>query len=383
MRIFVMTMLSLLVTLGMSGQKTDTLTFFSKSFGQTRTVYVVTPEFYKYRSDSVKLPVFYILDGQHDWFVNPVLTTVNYLQYTHEIPQALIVIIPHVNRNKECAISDLQGEDLPLHKFITEELNTQLAPYHPNQFRLIIGHSFSASFALYSYLKSAHFYSAVIAHSPMDHFEELIINFQKRNKDCSKISISVGGVAKDKDYYHRRKFDELKLAYPTFFDSINVYTADQSSHNAVPIVATPFFLTKLFSRFSSRYSAVASVNEEYKLIEKPKTVEDEMLKIQRASLIGNFNYSPEIPDINGLASRYLASGYSEYAISAYEMGLQYFPKYYEFHLFLYELYVETDAVKARFHLNAAKTLLETVDRELQDQPEILRQIEEERKKNGW
>lgn len=376
--------LALLISISVYGQKTDTITFFSQTFQQERTVYIITPEFYKYQSDSVKLPVIYILDGQHEWFVNPLLTTVKYLQYTHEIPQALLVVIPHNDRNTECGIKSLEGEALPLHKFITEEIDKQLEPYNPNKFRAIIGHSFSASFALYSYLKSTEFYSAVIANTPLDHLEELIVELQKNeNTDYRKISISIGGIALDKDYYHRRKFDELSLNYSTIFNSINIFLADQSAHNSVPIVSTPFLLTKIFTDFSSRYRKIAKVNDEYKLIEKPKSVEDEFTKIEQASMIGNSKYCPEIPDINGLASRYLSSGLNQYGISIYEMGIKYFPNYYEFHLALYELYLQTDKIKAQNHLNTAMKLLKKMENDLPEQQEVLNEINNERKKNGW
>jgi hypothetical protein len=376
--------LALFISMSVYGQKTDTITFFSQTFQQERTVYIRTPEFYKYQSDSVKLPVIYILDGQHEWFVNPLISTIKYLQYTHEIPQALLVIIPHIDRNTECGIENLKGEILPLHKFITEELDKQLKSYNPNDYRLIIGHSFSASFALYSYLKNIDFYSAVIANTPLDHFEELISELEKNNKtDYRKILISIGGIALDKDHYHRREFDMLKLKYSTFFNSINIFEANQSAHNAVPIVATPFFLTNIFENFSSRYTKIAEVNDEYKLTEKPKSVKDEIRKIEQASMIGTSKYCPEIPDINGLASRYLSSGLNEYGISVYEMGIKYFPKYFEFHLGLYELYLPTDKMKAKYHLNTASTLLETVENDLPEQQEILSEINAERKKNGW
>jgi predicted alpha/beta superfamily hydrolase len=376
--------LTLLISMSVYGQKTDTITFFSQTFQQERTVYIRTPEFYKYQSDAVKLPVIYILDGQHEWFVNPLVTTIKYLQYTHEISQALLVIIPHIDRNTECGIKSLQGEILPLHNFITEELEKQLKAYNPNEFRAIIGHSFSASFALYSYLKSTEFYSSVIANTPLDHLEELIVELQKNeNADYRKISISIGGIALDKDYYHRREFDKLKLKYSTFFNSVNIFLAYQSSHNAVPIVSTPFFLTNIFSDFSSRYLEIAKVNDEYQLLEKPKSVKDELTKIEQASMIGNSNYCPEIPDINGLASRYLSSGLNQYGISIYEMGLEYFPKYYEFHLALYELYLQTDKIKAQHHLNAATKLLEKLENDLPEQQEVLNEINDERKKNGW
>ncbi|GAB4454207.1 MAG: hypothetical protein Fur0028_09680 [Bacteroidales bacterium] len=376
--------LALFISISVYGQKTDTITFFSQTLQQERTVYIITPEFYKYQSDSVKLPVIYILDGQHEWFVNPLLTTVKYLQYTHEIPQALLVVIPHNDRNSECTIESIQGEVLPLHNFITEDIETQLMAYNPNKFRVIIGHSFSASFALYSYLKSKEFYSSVIANTPLDHFEELVKEFEiSKNTDYRKISISIGGIDMDKDYYHRQEFDKLKVKYSSFFDSINIFLADKSAHNAVPIVSTPFFLTNIFADFSSRYSEIAKVNAEYKLIEIPKSVKAELAKIEQASLIGHSKYCPEIPEINGIASRYLSSGLNQYGISIYEMGLEYFPKYYEFHLVLYELYLPTDKIKAKHHLNTAKKLIVKMENDLPEQQEILNEIDNEHKKNGW
>jgi hypothetical protein len=376
--------LNLFVSICLYGQKTDTITFFSQAFHQDRTVYIQTPEFYKYQSDSVNLPVIYLLDGQHEWFVDPVKYAIKYLQYTHEIPQAILVIIPHNNRNTECAIENLQGEMLPLHKFITEELDEKLKSYHPNDYRIIIGHSFSASFALYSYIKNAEFYSAVVANTPFDHLEELLLTLKKNTKtDFRKISISIGGNALDKDFYHRREFDKLKSKYPDIFNSIHIFEADQSAHNAVPIVATPFLLTSIFSEFSSRYTPIAEVNDEYKLITIPKSVEDEISKIELASRIGNYKYCPEIPDINGLASRYLSSDLIEYGITVYEMGIKYFPKYYEFHLALYELYLPNDKLKAKYHLNTAIGLLESMEDDTPEKQEILNEINNEKQKTGW
>src|SRR5690606_33248860 len=122
----------------------------------------------KYRSEEVKLPVIYILDGQHQWFVNPLLSNIRYLQYTHQIPQAIVVTIPLLNRNKECGIKNINDKELPLHQFITQEIDEKIQSYYPNDFKIIIGHSFSASFALYSYLKKPVYYSGVIANTPLD-----------------------------------------------------------------------------------------------------------------------------------------------------------------------------------------------------------------------
>ena len=153
---------------------TETITIDSKAFNQKRAITIHLPADFKYQSALVRLPVIYVLDAQHEWFANPMVNNIKYLKTTYEVPNAIIVEIPLVNRNKECAIKSLDGETLPLHRFITEEIEEVLQPYHPNDYRMLIGHSFSASFALYSYLRGDGFYSAVIAHSPLDRIDELV-----------------------------------------------------------------------------------------------------------------------------------------------------------------------------------------------------------------
>lgn len=380
-----LTLISILfIPYSLFSQKTDTLNFYSKAFDTERTIYVTTPEFYKYRSEEVKLPVIYILDGQHQWFVNPLLSNIRYLQYTHQIPQAIVVTIPLLNRNKECGIKNINDKELPLHQFITQEIDEKIQSYYPNDFKIIIGHSFSASFALYSYLKKPVYYSGVIANTPLDSFRELIVALEKNKEiDNNKIFISVGGTASYEDFYHRKNFDTLKQEFPLFFNSINTFTAENSGHNAVPIVATPYLLTKLFSEFNGRYAEIATVNNNYKLIDKPKSVSDELNKIENASKIANYFYPPEIAELNGLASRYWNSDMNDFAIAIYEMAVKHYPNYYDFHLQLYELLLPTDEKRSKNHLNKAYNLLNTIETNLPEKQAFLNEIKEEKRKNGW
>lgn len=366
------------------GQETDTLSFYSNIFNSERTIYVTKPEFYKYQSKEVKLPVIYLLDAQHKWFVNPIQNTIYYLQYTHQIPQALIITIPHQNRIKECAIDDINELDLPLLRFITEEIDSKIQVYNPNEYKIIIGHSFSASFSLYSYLKKPNYFSAVIANTPMDRFEELIIameNNKEINRD--KIFISAGGSNSFDDGYHRATFENLKKKYPSFFSSINSYVSENTNHNSVPIIAVPYFLKELFSGFNGRYSQIASVDSEYKLNYLPMSVKDEMYKIEQSSKIFNSFYPPELPEINGIASRYWNNNLFNYAEAVYQIGLKYYPNYFEFHLQLYELLVNRDKEKAKYHLNKARELVEIIEFESKEKEDVLNEIKIEQKKNGW
>ncbi len=362
-------------------QKTDTLTFYSHVFNETRSVYIQTPEFYKYQSDSVKLPVIYILDGQREWFVNPLLSTIKYLQYTHEIPNAIVVVIPHKNRNKEYGIKNV-NEIQPLDKFITQEVDSIIKSYKPGGYKVIIGHSFSASFALYSYINHPDYYSAVISNTPMDQLEVLLIKAEADARvNKAGIFISVGGV--EKDEIHRKEYNRLKSKFHSLFDSINTFEAENSKHNAVPIVATPSFLTKMFLDFSDRHSEIAKVDTEYKLISKPSSIDDEIAKILAASKVGNFFYPPEVAEINGIASRFSYNGYLTYALKLYEMGTNYYPDYYRFYLSMYKLLLKDDLTKSKKYLEKAKYLLETMEDNSSEKQETLKEIETEMKKNNW
>jgi predicted alpha/beta superfamily hydrolase len=365
-------------------QTIDTLTFHSEALEQERSIYVHKHDLSKYLSKDVKIPVIYVMDGQHEWFVNPVLNNLKYLGSTHEIPFALVVVIPLTDRYNECGIDSLDGPVLPLHTFITEELEAALAPYHPSSYRMIIGHSFTASFSLYSQLKSDGFYSAVLAHSPLDSFEKLVQAMEGNpNFDPLSIAVSIGSADRDKDGFHRAVYAASKAKHLNFFKSIYTYEANESTHNAVPIVANPYFLAKFFYSFSRRFSDIAVVDLEYKLAEAPGSVEKEMKKIEDASKIGSAYYPAEIDEINGMASRYWNSDYEDHTIALYEEGVKHHPNYFDFHVQLYVLYAERNPEKAKIHLKKSYELAEAFEQSEPDYVELLAEIREEIKNNRW
>ena len=120
-----------------------------------------------------------------------------------------------------------------------------------------------------------------------------------------------------------------------------------------------------------------------KLIVKLKSIDEEIIKIKQKSTLGNYFYPPEIPDLNGIASRYWNNGYEDYALKVYELGIEYYPNYYEFYLSLYELSIAKDKEKAKQFLDKAALLLNTVDFWLAEKAEILQEIEIEKSKHGW
>lgn len=371
-------------TLPVWSQSVDTLSFYSSVFKEKRTIQIHQPEFSPLRSDSVLLPVIYVLDGQHDWFVEPVLNSIRFLQYTHEIPQALVVVIPHTDRNNECIIQDLNTE-LPLDVFIRTEVDSLLSAYNPHPFRMIIGHSFSSSFALHALQMHPEFYHSLIAHSPMDELDGLLQQLSE-NAAVSRpfVAISVGGLQKGKDYYHRKNFEELRSKHEGFLDSIHLFLADYSNHSSVPIAANATLLSAIFSPFSARFTELAEVNENYELIHVPRPVEEEFTTLKKASKLGGYFYPPEIPELNGLSSRYSSNNYEEHAAAVDHFGLELYPSCYDFHFSLYNYYsLQEKLDKAKFHLLQGEKLLKTVGTQSLYEQELLEEIKAEKQKYNW
>jgi hypothetical protein len=358
------------------GQGRDTLSFYSEVFSTERSIVIEKPEFYRYTDEHVALPIIILLDAQHEWFIEPSLNTIKYLQYTHEIPNALVVSIPLTDRVQECAIRDLSDKTLPLHRFITEEVLQQLRPYSTNPQRILIGHSFSASFALYSSLKAPDFYAAIIAHSPLNELESVVKALSKQEKRKAQICISMGGPQRVKDQYHRNVYEGVRLKHPDFFKDVLTYESPSASHTAIPISANPILLSQLFSDFSLRLASTARVDLNYQLVDTPASVAEEMAKVNQILRQSTFQVPLEVAEINGLASRYWNSGYLDHTQAVYEKGVELYPTYFEFHWMLGVLAQEKEEyARAKSHLEKAKDLLLTMESGSPEQEEYLEEIQ--------
>lgn len=67
----------------------------------------------------------------------------------------------------------------------------------------------------------------------------------------------------------------------------------------------------------------------------------------------------------------------------YESGVKYFPAYYEFHLYLYELLLPEEPGRAKQHLLKAKKLIETIEPDGVEKLTLLKEIGAAISKQGW
>lgn len=365
-------------------QHIDTLSFYSEAFGTERSIYVQTPEFFDHAADDVQFPVMIVLDAQHNWFYEPVKSDIVYLQFTKQLPQTIIVGVPLVNRAKECALPVDSSATLPLFRFLTEEVPDAIKKYRPGTFKMLIGHSFSASFALDAYLRAPEYFTAVMAHTPLDELERSV-RFASRLNPVKQqnILLSVGSDYFTKDMYHRRLYDSMQQKYPDVFEKMHTFVADFAAHNAVPIVAGPVLLTEYFSDFSKRFDTIARVDLNYQLVSPPEGVDKELEKISNAAMLLGEPYAPELPELNGLASRYLNSGYTDHAIAIFSLGMKYYPNDYGFRYDLAWVLAEKDPERARQLLEQAIDLLPLTIKNPDEQKIMLNEIEAFKAEQNW
>ncbi len=374
-----MLLLALIASGTLLAQRTDTLRFHSEAFGGERSITVRLPEFHRYAGPEVRMPVIVLLDGQHDWFIEPLVNDIHFLQYTHVVPQAIIVTVPLMDRVSECAPDSLDQPAMPLLRMLTDELPAFLAPYHTSGYTVLVGHSLSASFALYALLQAPEAFDAVIALSPA-HLVAKSLPRAKALVDADpnkRLYVAVGGKERIQDGGHHAiltpVFDAMDLKGKGERLLYREYAS--AGHTSVPIIAFPELITTLFSPYALRDS-LAPVNNDYELL-APPPAPAELLRQLDASLGFLGDTLPwDVAEINGMASRLENSGYNEQAIAVYQRGAQLYPKLFDFHASLGVLLLADDRPAGLAALRRSLELLESEEAQMPERAEVEAEIRE-------
>lgn len=372
-----MLLLALIASGTVLAQRTDTLRFHSEAFGAERSITVRLPEFHRYAGPEVRMPVIILLDGQHDWFIEPLVSDIHYLQYTHIVPQAIIVTVPLMDRVNECAPDSLDQPALPLLRMLTDELPALLAPYHPGVYSVLVGHSFSASFALYALLHAPDAFDAVIALSPAHLVAQSLPRAEAWvEADANKrVYVAVGGAERIMDGGHHAILSPVVagLRSKGKGDGLLYREYPSAGHTSVPIIAFPELIATLFKPFVLR-DTLAPVDNEYVLLAPPPSA-DELLQQVEATLAFLGDTLPwEVAEINGLASRLEYSGYNEQAIAVYRRGTQLYPTLFDFHASLGVLLLAEDRPAGLASLRRSLELLQSEEVRMPDRAEVEAEI---------
>lgn len=213
-------------------QNTD-IKIESAYFDSTRTIrYMESKGF-----DSTKpYQLFVIFDETtlYDYCVS----TINYVSQWKEIPQFIALGIPNDNRWNELQTNKGQEfGDLPFYKLMQEEFE-EIPCVKKAAFRVLIGHSLSARFALQYFLKNNAHYAGLIAISPpiVPEIRNELIEYFERQDKSSYLYICSG----DEDLrFHSKYFlDTQKKINPKINPNVKLeYFQNQpyNSHTLMPI----------------------------------------------------------------------------------------------------------------------------------------------------
>lgn len=168
--------LMILVGIGQSQELTSnillgqSMAIDSKHLGETREVFIYTPEGYAASDD--KYPVLYVLDGETHFFTSSALA--NFYATNQQIPELIVVAIPNVPGNRNRNFTPLGNINRPnlggAEKFIAfmrEELMPTINDYYrTHDFNLLFGHSLTGMFSIYTLLDHTDMFNAFLTASP-------------------------------------------------------------------------------------------------------------------------------------------------------------------------------------------------------------------------
>lgn len=370
---------SILLAAVLCAQRSDTLRFHSTAFGTERSVVVHLPEFHRYASAEVRMPVIILLDGQHEWVVDPLLTDIRYLQYAHMVPQAITVTVAHDDRVAESAPDSITQFSMPLLEMLTKELPVLLKPYNPGDINVLVGHSFTASFALYAYLTAPGAFDGVIALSPLHLAEASVPRVADRlEKELNeRVLVAVGGAHKLLDGGHHEGLSKATAAARLERTKGRMLYREYPSagHTSLPTIAFADLLATLFTDYTVRDTLVPVGRDDYKVLSPPPPPEVLLQQLEATHGFLGSTLPWGLDEANGLLSRLGSSDYSDHVILLLRKAIALYPNYYYFHAWLGDELMERDPVAAKQHVRDALRIMDEYDRDDPDYDEMKAELD--------
>jgi len=178
-----------------------------------RDIFVRLPE--GYDSSSTKYPVHYVLDGEYTFYTYSGIIQLK--SKMDEIPDAIVVGIPNVNRNFDLRPDKNANAFMD---FITKELIPSInEQYKTNGTNILFGYSSAGNFVVNNFLSNTGYFDIFISGSPygLSYYSEFNWkDFMEQLKEPKKLYLSMG----DKDNENHRE------QYNTFYRKINLEKND-------------------------------------------------------------------------------------------------------------------------------------------------------------
>jgi hypothetical protein len=242
-----------------------------------------------------------------------------------------------------------------------------------------VGHSFTASFALYASLAAPDAFDAVIALSPLHQVAQSLplVAEQLEESPDQRVLLAVGGAHRLQDGGHH---GELTKAVSTARiertqGRLLFREYPSAGHTSLPIIAFPDLVTTLFTPYALRDTLVPVSLNDYKVMTRPPTPEVLVQQLEASHGFLDSTLPWGLDEANGLLSRLDNSDYNEHVILLLRKAIALYPNFCYFHAWLGDELMEQDPVEAKQHVLDALRILDEHDRNDPDYTEMKAELE--------
>lgn len=269
----------LFLSFSLYAQKDIRLKINSEKLNESRSIDIHLPNSYEENSDK-KYPVFYTLDGDYTKYV--LNGSIDFYSFCGKIPESIVVSIKqnykdssesNYKRWSDCSykwetgLPDENGEAFK--SFISDELIPHIDDnYRTSNFKVIVGHSFTANFVNYFLLDENPLFSAYISISP--YYAENMFNSlkEKLNNINKPIFYYVASGEKDLNG-HIKSVNEFDAIFSKIENTNFIYERFNLNNNqAIHYTIFPLAIPKALEHVFKLYNPIG--NDEFKTLLKTK-----------------------------------------------------------------------------------------------------------------
>ncbi len=334
--------------------QTTVETFESFKLDENRKIKIHVPEGYD-EEDKTPHPLIVVLDA--DYLFDVVVSNAKFYSYWEKMPKAIVVgISQERSRYDDCNFSDESGLPDDKGNEFFEFIGMELVPYIADQYRvanfkMIVGHSFTANFANYYLFKDNPLFDAYIVLSPEfapymeERIAERLSGFQtmkfyylataelddkeiaKRTKDLNTMLASIEN--ENLNYF----FDDFKTADHVSVSSYAIPKAFDQLFNVYELITPKEYKEKILTMegpvhtyLTEKYNTIetlfgfkkpVSLNDIMAIYAAAKKKED-LESLQVLSDIGKREYPETMMNFFLLAEYHELSGEPKKALKTYE-----------------------------------------------------------------
>ncbi|GAB2490467.1 alpha/beta hydrolase-fold protein [Algoriphagus taiwanensis] len=324
----------------------EQITIESKHLQETITINLHLPETQAFSAASTDYPITLIFDSQHERTYPLLISSIDLLTSETQMPESIILGVPFNFQNRRYFTSSQTKPDNTLsgiqrmELFLFEELLPMVkAQYKANDYLTLIGHSRTGFLVNYlTFQRPNQVHNAVSLSGFFDDKPLTQTLFFDLLTDKNSFPhpfhyyFTAGTTLEESTYWIEMKSMDSLLKTRTWPEhvKIDLQETPNANHMTNYWVSVPPILIDAFSPYNSILDRW--FHEEGKAENSKMPLEDFKADLKKASAEVGLDMNPSVTHIFSLASQFAGEQDYKSAMDFFEMGLEYYPDYLDFHI---------------------------------------------------